>query len=134
MEVVVEKLGDGFGSWNVLGSDVALEHGRALGIGGLAYFPHQFGPAQSVQDGIAEAFAGILELSNVKQNSCPLRLHRPAERVCLSLPTEQAPGLVLRLESASREARHQGCGISAPSPHRCDPALQVGYPQEKAGI
>jgi len=36
MEVVVEKLGDSFGPWNVLGSHVALKHRRALGIGGLA--------------------------------------------------------------------------------------------------
>jgi len=32
---------------------------------------HIICPDQWVQDGIAEAFADILELSNVKQNSCP---------------------------------------------------------------
>ena len=74
MKVVVDILGDGFGPWNVLGSHVALEHSRALGISGLAYVLHQFGPDQRVQDGIAEAFAGILELSNVKQILAPATL------------------------------------------------------------
>jgi hypothetical protein len=44
-----------------------LKHCRTLGVSGLADVLHQLGPDQWVEDGIAEAFAGILELSNVKQ-------------------------------------------------------------------
>jgi hypothetical protein len=95
MEIVVEKLGYGFGPWNVLGSHVALEHRRALGISGLAYVLHQLSPDQRIQDGITKALAGIFELSNVKQ---------------IPIPTAQSTGRTSLLEfsgGASAEPRLQ---------------------------
>ena len=95
MEIVVEKLGYGFGPWNVLGSHVALEHRRALGISGLAYVLHQLPPDQRIQDGITKALAGIFELSNVKQ---------------IPIPTAQSTGRTSLLEfsgGASAEPRLQ---------------------------